>query len=200
MQARLLPALVRPDEIRSRLPRQLNWCDVVSYLVEQPVLLLFVLLALGTALGNIRVKGISIGPAAVLFVALGASAIDPELALPAMIGNVGLALFAYGVGVMAGPSFFSSLRTGAKPVALVASTLAAVGGLCWGLGALRVLTIAPAPRRLERLRDLALEAVDGRGSGLFWFLPQMAVDVTHPEHLLETIAFVGKAARADFRE
>lgn len=63
----------------------------------------------------------------------------------------------------------------------------------WGLGALRVLTIAPAPRRLERLRDLALEAVDGRGSGLFWFLPQMAVDVTHPEHLLETIAFVGKA-------
>ena len=83
MQARLLPTLVRPDEIRSRRPRRLNWCDVVSYLVEQPVLLLFVLLALGTALGNIRVKGISIGPAAVLFVALGASAIDPELALPA---------------------------------------------------------------------------------------------------------------------
>lgn len=140
MQARLLPALARPNEIRSLRPRQLNWCNVVSYLVEQPVLLLFVLLALGTALGNLRIKGISIGPAAVLFVALGASAIDPKLALPAMIGNVGLALFAYGVGVMAGPSFFSSLRTGAKPVALVAGTLTAVGGLCWGLGALLGLT------------------------------------------------------------
>ncbi len=63
----------------------------------------------------------------------------------------------------------------------------------FGLSATRVVTIAPAAKRLARLRDLAIEAVDGRGSGLFWFLPHDAVDVAAPGGLCAEVAFVGKA-------
>ncbi len=63
----------------------------------------------------------------------------------------------------------------------------------FGLTATRVVTIAPAPRRLARLRELAVEAVDGRGSGLLWFLPHEAVDVVDPERFLAVVARVGRA-------
>lgn len=63
----------------------------------------------------------------------------------------------------------------------------------FGLTATRVLTIAPAPRRLARLRDVAIEAVDGRGSGLLWFLSHEAVDLVAPERFLAAVARVGRA-------
>lgn len=62
----------------------------------------------------------------------------------------------------------------------------------FGLAATRVLTVAPAPRRVARLRELAIDAVDGRGSGLFWFLPHAAVDVAAPERFLAGVAVVGR--------
>ncbi|MBI5511437.1 MAG: replication-relaxation family protein [Deltaproteobacteria bacterium] len=73
----------------------------------------------------------------------------------------------------------------------------------FGLAATRVITVAPRPQRLMRLRDLAIGAVDKRGSGLLWFLPHDAVDVAAPERLLDATAFVAKAGedhpRALFR-
>lgn len=73
----------------------------------------------------------------------------------------------------------------------------------FGLAATRVVTVAPKAQRLTRLRDLAIEAVEGRGSGLLWFLPHDAVDVARPERLLDAEAFVAKAGeehpRALFR-
>ena len=107
---------------------------VDGLLAERPVLLLFVLLAVGTAFGAVRVRGFSLGPAAVLFTALAFSAYDERLALPEALGTFGLAVFAYAIGITAGPSFFASLRTGLKPVALVATTLVGLGVLAFALG------------------------------------------------------------------
>ncbi|MFN8195815.1 MAG: TrkA C-terminal domain-containing protein [Nocardioidaceae bacterium] len=104
---------------------------MVDVLVENPLLLLFVVLGVGTAIGNLRWRGLGLGPAAVLFVALALSATDERLALPEVLGSFGLAVFAYAVGVTAGPSFFSSLRTGAGPVGTVFVTLVGVGALTW---------------------------------------------------------------------
>lgn len=103
------------------------WCHVVPLLVERPVLLLFTVLAIGTAVGALRWRRLSLGPAAVLFTALAASAADDRLALPEVLGTFGLAIFAYTIGITAGPSFFASLRTGVKPVALVLGTLLGLG-------------------------------------------------------------------------
>lgn len=105
-----------------------------TFLAEHSVLLLFIMLAIGTAVGQIRVRGISIGPAAVLFTALAFSAWHKDLALPEVVGTFGLALFAYSVGLVAGPSFFSSLRYGARPVLMVFGTLVGLGALAALLG------------------------------------------------------------------
>lgn len=114
---------------------------VVDLLVERPVLLLFVILAVGTALGALRVRRFSLGPAAVLFTALAFSAYDARLALPEVLGMVGLSIFAYAIGLTAGPSFFASLRTGLRPVALVAATLVGLGALTVALGRARGLDL-----------------------------------------------------------
>ena len=93
----------------------------MTMLTESPILLLFALVAVGAFLGNLKVKGFALGPAAVLFTALAFSAINPDLELPLEIGVLGLSLFAYTIGVAAGPTFFASLRDGARPMAAVAA-------------------------------------------------------------------------------
>lgn len=93
-----------------------------ALLHEQPLLLLFVVGAAGSLLGSLRVRGFSLGVAAVLFVGLAVSALDATLALPDFVPQLGLVLFVYSVGVSGGPAFFSSLgrdalRTGAVALA-----------------------------------------------------------------------------------
>ena len=106
---------------------------------DHPLLLLAVLLAAGAALGHVRVAGVRLGPAAVLFAALGfsawAAALDVELEIPEAVGMFGLVLFTYTVGVVSGPHFFSSLRRGWSTMVAVLVVLVAVGGLAAALGA-----------------------------------------------------------------
>ena len=59
-----------------------------ALLVERPLLLLFVVLAVGTAVGALRFRRFSLGPAAVLFTALAFSAYDERLALPEVLGTI----------------------------------------------------------------------------------------------------------------
>ena len=81
------------------------------------------------------------GPAAVLFCAIGLTALatvkDITLTVPAEVGTLGLVLFTYTVGVLSGPSFFAALRSGVRPVLTVIGVLAAVAvtasGAVWGL-------------------------------------------------------------------
>jgi putative transport protein len=90
---------------------------------EQPLLLLTVIMAIGGAIGSIKIKSFSLGPAAVLFTALAFSAYDDRLKLPQILGVFGLALFAYVIGVGAGPSFFAALKTGGRALGVVVGAL-----------------------------------------------------------------------------
>ena len=58
-----------------------------------------------------------------LFTALAFSAYDDRLRLPQILGVFGLALFAYVIGVGAGPSFFAALRTGGRALGVVVGAL-----------------------------------------------------------------------------
>lgn len=69
----------------------------------------------------------------------------------------------------------------------------------FGIKSLRVLTIAPNENRLTRLREAAMEATDGRGSGLFWFGDQTNVDVERPGRLLDAAWMPASARRGDRR-
>jgi putative transport protein len=103
---------------------------VIELLVANPLLLLFVVSALGFLLGHVRVGGFSLGVAAVLFVGLGFGALDPRLALPEIVQTLGLVLFVYSVGLSSGPGFFGSLRRrGLKVNLLALGALAATAAL-----------------------------------------------------------------------
>jgi len=89
------------------------------------LLLLFVIIAFGSMFGRIRVRGFSLGPAAVLFVALLLSAIDPRIEIPVIIGHLGLAIFAYLIGLASGPMFFSAAKSNTKIIMVVVAALLA---------------------------------------------------------------------------
>lgn len=60
---------------------------------ELALLYLFIVAALGSWIGNIKVKGSSLSVAAVLFVGLAAGAIRPDIQIPKIITLLGLAMF-----------------------------------------------------------------------------------------------------------
>lgn len=83
---------------------------MIEILAEHPLLLLFIVSAVGYALGRIKIKGSSLGVAAVLFVGLAAGALDPRLELPEIIFELGLIIFVYTIGLSSGAGFFASFR------------------------------------------------------------------------------------------
>ncbi|MBK1714913.1 aspartate:alanine exchanger family transporter [Rubrivivax gelatinosus] len=90
------------------------------YLARQEILLLFLLVGVGTLVGRVRLAGVSLGAAAVLFVAIALSAWGQSrghhLVVPEALGTLGLTLFTFAIGVMSGPGFFASLRRGVWPI------------------------------------------------------------------------------------
>ncbi len=101
--------------------------SVIDLLADKPMLLLGTVLAIGSMLGAITVRGVSIGPAGALFAGLAASAIDDRLVIPSIVGIVGLALFTYCVGLAAGPELHRVFRSSLPLLGLVVVLLAALG-------------------------------------------------------------------------
>ena len=143
-------------------------------LIDNPLVVLFVVVALGAAVGSIRVKGISLGPAGALFVGLAVSAFDDRLGnTPAIVPQIGLALFIYTVGLASGPSFLAGLRHGGvRILALAGGVIATVAGLVLAAGAVLDLDVGarsggdadPGPRH-ECYRQRAARPSDRCRSG-----------------------------------
>ena len=83
---------------------------MIDILRSNPLLLLFLVAAIGYPLGRIRLRGTSLGVASVLFVGLAFGALDPDLKLPEIVYQLGLIIFVYTIGLSSGPSFFAALR------------------------------------------------------------------------------------------
>ena len=96
-------------------------------LLSNSTLVLFSILFLGLALGNISIKGISLGSSGVLFVAMVAG--HYGLTIPDGISAIGTALFVYCVGLGVGNRFFSSLKSRGKNLIILAGTIVLVGWL-----------------------------------------------------------------------
>jgi putative transport protein len=105
---------------------------MIPLLVENPLLLLFLVAGIGYPLGQVRIGGVNLGIGAVLFVGLAVGSLHPDLRLPEVVVLLGLVLFVYTVGISSGPSFFESLRgQGLRDNALVAFFLLFSGALVW---------------------------------------------------------------------
>lgn len=87
-----------------------TWQEIVKLLNDNPLLLLFLIAALSYPLGRLKIFGVSLGVAAVLFVGLAVGALDPNLKLPEIVYNLGLVVFVYTIGLSSGPGFFASFR------------------------------------------------------------------------------------------
>src|SRR5688572_31964386 len=82
-----------------------------ALLEQQPLMALALTIALGYVVGEITVKGFSLGVGAVLFVALGVGWFAPKSAPAPMLGTFGLALFLYAVGIHYGRQFVTGLTS-----------------------------------------------------------------------------------------
>ncbi|HKZ83957.1 MAG TPA: aspartate:alanine exchanger family transporter [Anaerolineae bacterium] len=83
---------------------------MIQLLIDNPLLLLFVVAAIGYPLGRIKIGGSSLGVAAVLFVGLAIGSLHPDLKLPELVYQLGLVIFVYTIGLSSGPVFFASFR------------------------------------------------------------------------------------------
>jgi putative transport protein len=102
-----------------------------------PLLLLFVVVAVGYPLGRVRIGGFSLGVAGVLFAGLAAGGLHPDLRLPELVYQLGLVLFVYTIGLANGPTFFASFRRqGLRDSLFVAVLLTSAAAVVFGLARL----------------------------------------------------------------
>ena len=103
---------------------------IQTLLEQQPMMALFLTIAIGYLIGEINIKGFSLGVGAVLFVALAMGWFAPKSVPAPMVGTLGLALFLYGVGVQYGKQFFTGL---VSPAGRRANMIALVGVMSAGV-------------------------------------------------------------------
>lgn len=116
---------------------------MLKILIENPLLLLFMVAAVGYPLGRIKIRGSSLGVASVLFTGLAIGSLHPDLKLPEIVYVLGVALFVYTVGLANGPAFLASIkRQGLRHNLLVAGVLLFAAALT--IGAQRFLHLKPA--------------------------------------------------------
>src|SRR5512140_2852545 len=119
--------------------------QLVHLLAKNPLLLLFLVAAVGYPLGQLRVRGSPVGVAAVLFVGLAAGGLHPSLALPEIVYMLGLAIFVYTIGLSSSRAFATSLRRdGLRLGALAVGAAALAGALSVAAARLLGLTRAHA--------------------------------------------------------
>lgn len=105
---------------------------VLDLLADRPLLLLFVVAALGFPLGRLQIGGAPFGTAMVLFVGLAIGALDPRLKLPEFVHVFGLALFIYCIGLTSAQGFAQAFsKAGLKSTALAATALILAAGVSY---------------------------------------------------------------------
>jgi len=99
----------------------------MTTLFADQMLALFTILAVGALLGSFSWRGISLGTAGVLFVALVFG--HYGISVPAAVMNLGLLLFVYAVGLQAGPRFFRLFRKQGLRYVIIGVAVALMGAL-----------------------------------------------------------------------
>lgn len=121
---------------------------MVDFFVDDPVLLVFLVLGVGAGVGTFKVRGISFRPAAALFVGLAVGALDDALSGAIGLGPLrefGLVLFTYTVGLASGPTFLTGLkRGGAQAIGVAIGLVGVLAVMCAVIA--DVLNLSPADR------------------------------------------------------
>jgi putative transport protein len=100
---------------------------MITTLHSDPMLVLFIILAVGALLGDISWRGISLGMAGVFFVALLFGHFG--MSVPKAVQDLGLLLFVYAVGLQAGPRFFRMFRKQGYQFVVIGVAVALTGAI-----------------------------------------------------------------------
>lgn len=179
---------------------------MLKILIDNPLLLLFLVAAVGYPLGRIRICGSSLGVASVLFTGLAIGSLDPELKLPEIVYVLGVALFVYTVGLANGPAFLASLRReGLRLNLLVVGILLFAAGLT--LLAQKLLHLKPAltagmftgsltnTPALAALLDTIKHSVSGEMLSRLLAEPVVGYSITYPMGVIGVILAINLLQR-----
>ncbi len=100
---------------------------MLQQFLSHPVSTMFLIIALGSALGNIKIANISLGASGVLFVALLFGHLG--LTVPASLQELGIILFVYAVGLQAGSRFFRQFKARGLYFAWIGISVVVLGAL-----------------------------------------------------------------------
>ena len=90
-------------------------------LLSEGYFVLFVIIALGIMLGNLKFKGFSLDLSAVIFIALLAG--HWGYMVPENLKTIGLVFFIFTIGMQAGPGFFDAFRQHGRDLILIGTIL-----------------------------------------------------------------------------
>lgn len=96
--------------------------------VAHSVMILALVITLGLSLGKLKVKGVSLGLAWILFIGLifGHYSFNLDAHLLHFLKEFGLILFVYSIGLEVGPGFFSSFKDGGKSLNMLSMIVVAL--------------------------------------------------------------------------
>lgn len=149
---------------------------------------LFLIVALGFMLGRIKIKGLSLDVSAVIFIALLFGHFG--VIIPKELGNFGLVLFIFTIGIQAGPGFFDSFRSKGKTLIIItmliisSACLTAVG-LKYAFGIDTPSVVGLVAGALTSTPGLAV-AIDSTNSPL----ASIAYGIAYPFGVIGVILFV----------
>ncbi len=133
----------------------------MDILFAEQTFVLFLIMALGSWIGQLSFKKISLGTAGVLFVALVFGHFG--LSVPKVVMDLGLQLFVYAVGLQAGMRFFRTFRRQGIQFIVIGFVTVAVGGLATVLAA--------------KLWDLPFDLAAGLYTGALTCTPALAAAI-----------------------
>jgi putative transport protein len=99
--------------------------------VTQSLITIMLAIAIGVFIGRIKIRKVSLGVSAVMFVGLilGHYGYRIQEEILHFIRDFGLILFVYGIGIQVGPSFFSSFKNEGLKLNLLAISTVLLGGV-----------------------------------------------------------------------
>ena len=133
----------------------------------------FSFVALGFMLGRIKIKGLSLDVSAVIFIALLFGHFG--VIIPKELGNFGLVLFIFTIGIQAGPGFFDSFRSKGKTLIIITLLI--------------ICSAALTAVGLKYAFDIDTPSVVGLIAGALTSTPGLAVAIDSTHSPLASIAY-----------
>ena len=99
--------------------------------ITQSLIVLLIAISVGFFVGRIRIRNVSLGVSAVMFVGLflGHYGYRMDESILVFVRDFGLILFVYGIGIQVGPSFFSSFKKDGLLFNILAIGTVLLGGI-----------------------------------------------------------------------